>query len=53
MKSTLKIYLPLLFIFVAKFGYAQNYKNELVVISENDAYIDITSDRYYTNGLAI
>ncbi|WP_450782932.1 lipid A-modifier LpxR family protein, partial [Streptomyces sp. NPDC001635] len=53
MKIALKTYLPLLFIFMAKFSQAQNYKNELVVITENDAYIDITSDKYYTNGFFI
>jgi lipid A 3-O-deacylase len=53
MKITLKTYLPLLFILIAKLGQAQNYKNELVVITENDAYIDITSDKYYTNGFFI
>ncbi|WP_316824630.1 lipid A deacylase LpxR family protein [Pedobacter miscanthi] len=49
----LKLNLIMLFIGIAEIGYAQNYKNELVVISENDAYIDITSDRYYTNGAFI
>ncbi len=53
MKIALKTYLPLLFIFMAKLSQAQNYKNELVVITENDAYIDITSDKYYTNGFFI
>jgi len=53
MKLMLKLYFSLLFIGIAEIGYAQNYKNELVVISENDAYIDITSDRYYTNGAFI
>ncbi|TCD04667.1 lipid A deacylase LpxR family protein [Pedobacter frigidisoli] len=49
----LKLYLVLVFIGFADLGYAQSYKNELVVISENDAYIDITSDHYYTNGFFI
>ncbi|WP_158544365.1 lipid A deacylase LpxR family protein [Pedobacter miscanthi] len=49
----LKLYVILLFIAIAETSYSQNYKNELVVISENDAYIDITSDRYYTNGAFI
>ncbi len=53
MKLMLKLYVTLLFIGIAEIGYAQNYKNELVVITENDAYIDITSDRYYTNGAFI
>ncbi len=53
MKLMLRLYATLLFIGIAEISYAQSFKNELVIISENDAYIDITSDRYYTNGAFI
>lgn len=49
----LKLYVTLAIVGLVKLGHAQNFKNEVSVISENDAYVDITSDRYYTNGFFI
>lgn len=40
-------------LFAASHTKAQTYKNSLQIVTENDAYIDITKDRYYTNGLFI
>jgi lipid A 3-O-deacylase len=33
--------------------FAQEYKNELSLKSDNDAYLFVSQDRYYTNGLFI
>jgi len=42
----------LLFLFLfSTFTYAQNFKNELGLKSDNDSYLGQGSDRYYTNGL--
>jgi len=51
MKS--KLYVTLFVMGLGQLCYAQNYKNEIAVVSENDAYVDITSDRYYTNGFFV
>ena len=43
-----------LFLFLSFFStliYAQNFKNELGLKSDNDSYLGQGSDRYYTNGL--
>ena len=43
----------ILFIFAAVAAKAQNFKNEFGFSSDNDAYLFMGQDRYYTNGLFI
>lgn len=43
--------LLLILLLLSTFTYAQTYKNELGLQSDNDSYLGQGSDRYYTNGL--
>lgn len=43
--------LLLVLLLLSTFTYAQTYKNELGLQSDNDSYLGQGSDRYYTNGL--
>lgn len=43
--------LLLILLLISTFTYAQTYKNELGLQSDNDSYLGQGSDRYYTNGL--
>jgi lipid A 3-O-deacylase len=40
-----------LFVFIATFAYAQTYRNEFGIQTDNDSYLLQGSDRYYTDGL--
>jgi lipid A 3-O-deacylase len=49
----MRLKLLLIGVFVCYCGhtFAQDYKNEIGLKSDNDAYLFISQDRYYTNGL--
>ncbi len=47
----IKFLLILTFLFCSASLFAQQYKNEFNLISDNDAYLFVAQDRYYTNGL--
>lgn len=54
----MKIQTPLLFLWLALtafplFSQTKNYRNEIGFTSDNDAYLGLGNDRYYTNGLFI
>lgn len=46
-----KLYLFLVFTLVGSNAFCQQFKNEIGLKSDNDAYLFIQQDRYYTNGL--
>ncbi len=49
LKSIL-IFLVIFFFYSTQLTFAQDYKNEVGAISDNDVYIAFKQDRYYTNG---
>ena len=51
--KSLKNYILLFALLVSAKAFAQNFKNEFGFRSENDAYLAMGQDRYYTNGLFI
>jgi lipid A 3-O-deacylase len=46
-----RLFLPLLFTFIATCALAQNHSSEFGAQSDNDSYLGQGSDKYYTDGL--
>ena len=52
--TTCRVFLIAIFIFISISSlYAQDYKNQFTLTSDNDQYVNPNHDRYYTDGVAL